>query len=307
MSAPSALFDQLGPKGKRNVLITNIVGALIGIAIMAIVVLQFADKGQLEGRLWSAALDGRAWQFYYLPGLQNTLVAAAYSVVLALVFGLLFGVGRLASNAVVRWLCGAVVEFFRAVPVLIMMIAGWLIIARSGLVAPEDSPLIAVVAALTLYNGSVIAELIRSGVYGLPKGQRESALAIGMTRGQSIRTVELPQAIIAMLPSLVSQFVVILKDSALGAIITYRELLESARLLGRGSPFPMLQTLLIAAVLFILINYLLTRAAEFAARKVGARTSGKAKAAAPAAAIGASADTEPKAASRQAGGDPGGT
>src|SRR5699024_982245 len=133
-------------------------------------------------------------RYYLLVGLQNTLVAAAYSIVLAVVFGLLFGVGRLSSSRIIRWTCGVVVEFFRAVPVLIMMIGGWIFCAQVLRVSPDLSPLLGVVIGLTLYNGSVIAELVRSGVHGLPSGQREAALAIGMTRGQSIRSIELPQA-----------------------------------------------------------------------------------------------------------------
>jgi glutamate transport system permease protein len=203
------------------------------------------------------------------------LIAAALSIVLATTIGTLFGVGRLSSHAPVRWVCGVIVEFFRAVPVLIMMVAGWVLFSRMAFIPREHAPLIAVVVALTLYNGAVIAELVRSGVHGLPKGQREAGLAIGMTRSQSLRNIELPQALLAMLPSLVSQFVVVLKDSALGQIITYQELLRQARLLGSRSPMPVLQALLVAAVIFILINYLLTKFAEIAARRVSARTTAK--------------------------------
>jgi glutamate transport system permease protein len=260
--------------------IINIVAALALAGLLVFVVMKLNDAGQLAGNLWLRALDSNAWLYYYLPGLQNTLVAAVYSVVLAVVFGLIFGVGRLASNRLIRWFCGLVVEFFRAVPVLVMMVAA----AAVGYILGLDRdivPLVAVVVGLTLYNGSVIAELVRSGVYGLPKGQREAGLAVGMTRGQSIRSIELPQALIAMLPSLVSQFVVILKDSALGQIILYSELLRSARLLGSGAPFAILQTLFVAALIFIALNFLLGWLAQVLARRLGSRTSGRTTAAAP--------------------------
>lgn len=277
MSAQSVLFDTPGPVARRRHLILNILGAAVVALLLYLAINRMADNGQFDAELWEPMVTARAWQSFFLPGLQNTLVAAAYSVVFALVFGLLFGVGRLASNALVRRLCGVIVEFFRAVPVLIMMIAGWMLLAEP---LGKSSPMVAVIIALTLYNGSVIAELVRSGVFGLPKGQREAGLAIGMTRGQSIRSIELPQALIAMLPSLVSQFVVILKDSALGSIITYNELLRQARLLGSGAPFPILQSLFVAAVVFIVLNYLLTKLAGVVAKKVGGRTSGRARPAA---------------------------
>ncbi|WP_159621838.1 amino acid ABC transporter permease [Ruania rhizosphaerae] len=277
MSAQAVLFDTPGPKGRRNIAIGNIVGTVIVLGVLAWALVQMGSKGQFDPAKWAVMVDPETWQFYFLPGLQNTLTAAAYAIVLAMVFGLLFGVGRLASNSVIRGFCGLVVEFFRAVPVLIMMIAGWFSAALLLNIPPEDAPLFGVVAGLTLYNGSVIAELVRSGVHGLPKGQREASLAIGMTRGQSLRSVELPQALIAMLPSLISQFVVILKDTALGYIITYPELLRSARLVGSDAPFPILQAMAVAAVLFIVINFLLSWAAGRLARRFGGRSSGSGK------------------------------
>jgi glutamate transport system permease protein len=299
MSAQTVLFDRLGPRGRRTATVVNVLGVALVVAVLVFVVVRLQQTGQLAGNLWSSALSANAWRNFYLPGLQNTLIAALYSVAGALVFGLLFGIGRLSSNRAIRWFCGVVVEFFRAVPVLIMMIAAWILFSRQvSFVGPELAPLLGVIVGLVLYNGSVIAELVRSGVFNLPKGQREAALATGMTRGQSIRSVELPQALIAMLPSLVSQFVVILKDSALGQIITYNELLRSARLLGSGAPFAILQTLFVAALIFIVINFLLTFLAQRLSRLLGGRTAGSASAGAPALAVGgtgadAGAETAP--------------
>ena len=141
------------------------------------------------------------------------------------------------------------------------------------MVSPRQLPLYAVVLGLTLYNGSVIAELVRSGVQQLPRGQGEAGLALGLSRAQVLRIVQLPQALVAMLPSLLSQFVVILKDTALGYIITYPELLAAARRL--GSAHSMLQSLLMAAVLFIVINVLLTALAGWVSRWLSSRTSGR--------------------------------
>ena len=115
-------------------------------------------------------------------------------------------------------------------------------------------PLVAVVLGLTFYNGSVFAELVRSGVHSLPRGQREAALAVGLRDSQSLRLVEVPQALIAMLPAIASQLVVILKDTALGVIITYPELLDAARRFGSGNG-NILQSLVVAALIFIVINY----------------------------------------------------
>jgi len=258
-------------------LLVNILGAIVVVAIALFVLYQLHAHDQLTAEKWAPMVDVDTWRYYLLVGLQNTLVAAAYSIVLAVVFGLLFGVGRLSSSRIVRWTCGVIVEFFRAVPVLIMMIGGWIFCAQVLRVSPDLSPLLGVVIGLTLYNGSVIAELVRSGVHGLPSGQREAALAIGMTRGQSIRSIELPQALMAMLPALVSQFVVVLKDSALGAIITFNELLRMARLVGSDAPFPILQAFFVVAVVYIVLNAVLSWIAGKVARRIGGRTSGRTK------------------------------
>ncbi len=274
MSAQNVLFDAPGPKARRTILIGNIIGALLIAGLIAYVVFLLGGKGQLAAGKWTPFLEGRTWEFFLLPGLLSTLRAAAIAVVTSVLFGLIFGLGRLSHVKPIRWFAGLVVEFFRAVPVLLMMIFLWLALGRSNLV--EDAPFWAVVIALTLYNGSVIAELIRSGVQGLPKGQREAGLAIGMTQMQSLRTIEVPQALIAMLPALVSQFVVILKDSALGYIIGFPELLQNARRLGVGEG-NLLQSLLIAAVIFILINVALSSLATRLSKLLSFRSKGRAR------------------------------
>jgi glutamate transport system permease protein len=273
MSTERVLFDVLGPRGRRRVALVNIGGAVLLLAAVAWVVYALAGKGQLTSAKWTPFLTADVWEFYLLPGLRATFVAAFWAIIGANAFGLVFGLGRLSQSRALRWLSGTVVEFFRAVPVLIMMIFFYWGLASSGIVAPSDAPLYAVVLALTLYNGSVIAELVRSGVFGLPRGQREAGLAIGLTRGQSLRAVELPQALIAMLPSMISQLVVILKDSALGYIITYPELLRQARLVG-SSEANLLPSLIVAAAIFIVVNYGLTWAAGRIARRLSHRTAG---------------------------------
>ncbi|WP_323959011.1 ABC transporter permease subunit [Arthrobacter sp. JZ12] len=274
MSVQQVLFDAPGPKARRNIMIGNVVGAILIIGLIGYLVSALASQGQFAPERWAPFLEWDTWRFFLLEGLGYTLRAAAISVVTSILFGLIFGLGRLSHVAVIRWISSIVVEFFRAVPVLLMMIFFWLLFGSLDIVRPQDSPFIAVVLGLTLYNGSVIAELVRSGVHNLPKGQREAGLAIGMTRSQSLRAIEVPQALVAMLPALISQFVVILKDSALGFIITYSELLAYARRLGSGEG-NMLQSLLVAALIFIVINFLLTSLATRLSGFLSFRTGGK--------------------------------
>lgn len=278
MSAqPGILFDAPGPRARRTVLIANLVALAGVLVVVAVVLMQLDSQGQLAPQHWVNALNGDAWTNYYLPGLQFTVQSSGIAVVTAMIFGLIFGFLRLAPFAIVRGASAVVVEFFRAVPVLVMMFFLYFFISRqiapTGMIASEDSAYFAVILGLTVYNGAVIAELIRSGVKSLPKGQREAAAAVGMTRNQSLRIVEVPQALTAMLPSLLSQFVVILKDSALGFLIGFYELLQYSRQLGSGYS-NILQTLVVAALIFIVINYLLTRLATWLAGTLSSRTGG---------------------------------
>lgn len=268
----SVLFDAPGPRGRSLTRIFNIVALLLFLAFIAYVLVVMHRQGQLEGEKWSALFTVRAWEYYFIPGLVSTLKAALVSVVTSLVFGMAFGYMRLSTVAPVRWFATVIVEFFRAVPVLIMMIFFWLFFGKLAIFSPQQLPFIAVVLGLTLYNGSVIAELLRSGVKQLPKGQGEAGLAIGLTPSQVLRSILMPQAMVTMLPSLVSQFVVILKDTALGYIISYPELLASARRFGSGEG-NILQTLVLAAVLFIVINFALTMLATWLSGFLSSRSS----------------------------------
>ena len=259
----SVLFDQPGPKGRRTIRIVNWVAALIFVGVLVLILMRLHNppdgENQLSWELWKPALDPEAWTDFYLPGLWATIRASLLAVVGAVVFGLVFGIGRLMPNPLVRVVSGAIVEFARAVPVLLMMIFFWRWFAFVGLPSPAYW---SVVLALIIYNGSVVAELVRSGVGNLPDGQREASLALGLTQTQSLMQIEVPQAIVAMLPAAVTQLVVVLKDTALGSIIMYTDLLQQSRRLG-SMYFNILQTLVVAGVIYFIACWLLSRLAEW--------------------------------------------
>jgi glutamate transport system permease protein len=272
MSAPIVLFDAPGPRARRRHAALAVLGLALIAVVLWVVLGKMNERDQLDGALWEPFVtDPDIWTAYLVPGLWGTLKAAGISVVLAIVFGLVFGMGRLSSLRPVRWASGLVVEFFRSVPVLLMMVFAYFgYFASSDLVSSENAPLVAVVLALTLYNGSVIAELVRSGVTGLPAGQAEAGLSIGLTAGQTLRAIQLPQALTAMLPALIGQLVVVLKDTALGYVITYPELLIQGKTLGSAYANPV-PAYLVVAMLFIALNYALTTVAEFVERRLGRR------------------------------------
>ena len=281
MSA-SVLFDAPGPRARRRHLGLTAVGVVILVGLLYVVIHKLADAQQLQGSMWKPFItDGSLWANYLIPGLLGTAKAAVLAILGAGIFGIVLGLGRLSETRWLRWLSGVIVEFFRAVPVLLMMVFLYFgYFATSSAIPSSVAPLLAVAVALILYNGSVIAELVRSGVFGLPKGQREAGLSIGLTPGQTLRTIELPQALTAMLPALVSQLVVILKDSALGTAITYGELLTWSKTLG-SSYANTVPAYIVCAALFITVNYGLTRLARLLQTRLARRGQGSTDAGPP--------------------------
>lgn len=271
MSVQTVLFDLPGPKARRRYTILAIIGTIAIVGLVAGML--WLLRAEITPERWAPFANPVVWTAYVLPGLQATLVAAAVSVVAAGVLGVLLGVGRLAHNRVLAAVSGVLVEFFRAVPVLLMMIFAYYIFIYSRILTGPTASLAGVVTGLTLYNSAVIAELVRSGVHSLPKGQTEAGLAIGLTRGQTLRAILLPQAIRAMLPALISQLVVVLKDTALGYIITYPELLQSAQRIAANYG-NLIVAYFVIAVVFILINWTLSAFAGFLERWLSSRQAG---------------------------------
>lgn len=255
------LFDAPGPKARaRHRLITAVLALLLAAAV-AFALTKLAEKGNLESAKWTPFLGSSLWIDYLIPGLLNTLKAAVISIVLSAAFGLVFGIGRVAPLAPVRWFCGCVVEFFRAIPVLVIMIAAFGFFSYNNVFVSDVNPLAAVVTGVTLFNGSAIAELVRAGICNLPTGQSEAGLSVGLRRGQVLLNIELPQAITAMMPALIGQFVVVLKDTALGQIITYPELLSTYQQIGSNWS-NVVPALIVIACIFISINYVLSILAQ---------------------------------------------
>ncbi|MFT4108784.1 amino acid ABC transporter permease [Propionicimonas sp.] len=262
MSEATVLFDAPGPRARVRYRLIAVLGGLVLIGVLVFVLVRLGDpaNNQLDPAKWLPFLTAGAWTSYLLPGLAGTLVAAVTSVVLSIILGMALGIGRLVQRRWVRWVCGAFVEFFRSVPVLMMMLFAYYAGLYTLRISGQALPLFGVVVGLTVYNSCVLAELVRSGVNALPAGQRESGLAIGLTPLKTLTIIELPQAITAMLPSMLSQLVVILKDSALGSMITYLDLLRSGGYLASAYA-NLIPTLIVLAVIYIVLNSLLTRLA----------------------------------------------
>jgi glutamate transport system permease protein len=264
----SVLYDTPGPRAKRRNVVLSIVFALLLVLLLWWLWQKMDDKKQLEWNLWEPFTTGEAWTTYLLPGLGNTLKAAAISMVIALPLGAVFGIARLSDHAWVRGAAGTVVEFFRSIPVLLLMLFANQFYVQYTDVSSEQRPLYAVVAGLVLYNASVLAEIVRAGILSLPKGQTEAAFAVGLRKGQTMSSILLPQAVTAMLPAIVSQLVVIVKDTALGGVMLgFTELLNSRSTLAANYA-NVVPSFIVVGLIFIALNFTLTSFASWLERRL---------------------------------------
>ena len=265
MSTNPVLYDHPGPRARiRNAVLTVVFGVALA-GLLWWVYAKFDEAGQWEGWLWKPFTEVATWTQFIGPGLRATLWAAAVGMMLSLAFGIIFAVGRLSDR---RWIsipAGAVVEFFRAVPLLIMIF--FIFYGVPFLIQGPVSAFWAVVIGLTLYNGSVLAEAFRAGIRSLPGGQSEAAYAIGMRKSQVMQLILVPQAARAMLPVIVSQLVVLLKDTALGYIVAYPELLQRGVNDLAANKGNIVAAAIVVAAIYIVINSLLTALANWLDRR----------------------------------------
>ncbi|WP_241384323.1 amino acid ABC transporter permease [Rhodococcus sp. CH91] len=263
----TVLYDAPGPRAKAIYRILSVLVVALLVLVGWIVYRALDANGQLTAAKWEPFLESTSWTTYLLPGIRGTIVAAVASIVLALVLGTVLGIARLSDHRWVRAVAGTIVELFRAVPVLILMIFAYQVFAEYRVFKSEYLALAAVITGLTLYNGSVIAEIVRAGIRSLPRGQAEAAAAVGMRKNQIMRLILLPQAVTIMLPAIVSQMVIALKDSALGYLIGYVEVVRSGQQLGAFFA-NYLPALLVVAVIMIVLNSALTRFAMWLEKRL---------------------------------------
>ena len=276
MSTETVLYDALGPKARRRTRIGTVVAAIVVLGIVAVVVQRLADRGQFSMELWGPLISPSDESFTGVwtvigNGLANTLQAAALAMIFSMVIGTFIAVGRLSLGRVTRTPLIALVELLRGVPVVVSIYFATRVLPDIGVTFagwPGGNQMWFLVVGLTAYNSVIFAEIVRAGVLSLPRGQNEAALAVGMTPGQSMRVVRLPQAFRIMLPAIISQLVVVLKDTSLIAFVgNYEELLGAGKRLVQILDNP-IQTYTVVALIYIAINYGLGRLAQFVERRL---------------------------------------
>ncbi|MCB5912260.1 amino acid ABC transporter permease [Streptomyces pinistramenti] len=256
----TALYDLPGPRSRRRHLLYGTGASVILLALIGWIISLLFDTGQFTAQKWTP-FTYKGIQELLLTGLGNTLKAFGYAAVLSMALGAVLACARLSDHRAVRWAGTVLVEFFRAMPVLVMIFFVY--------VALKVEPLPALVTGLTLYNGSVLAEVFRTGVNSVERGQGEAAYALGMGKTQVMTHVLVPQAVRAMLPTIISQLVVALKDTSLGFLITYEEFLHAGKLIASNLDYdlPFIPVVMIISPIYIGMCMLLSWLAHWVSRR----------------------------------------
>ncbi|WP_018636841.1 amino acid ABC transporter permease [Parafrankia elaeagni] len=270
------LADPPGPRGRRRILVASLVAAALLIALVVLAMLRLADKGQLDPELWQVFSDEPELRTLLWEGLLDTLRAAATGMVLAVAVGTALAFARLSRRRFVRGPATAVVEVLRGLPLLMLIFFAYLGLPELGV---NLTAFWALVIGLTAYNGAVLSEIFRAGILSIDRGQTEAAEALGLRGTQIFTLIQFPQAVRRMSPTLVSQLVTLLKDTSLGFVIGYTELLRQGRsaveFLGGRYALPIYTTL---AVIYIIVNGTLSLLARWLERRQSARADGPARA-----------------------------
>ena len=260
----TVLFDAPGPKALSRFRIYSVLSAVAVVVIVGLWVRQMYVAGEFAPEKWEYFVTPEYVRAILVDGVYQTVKAAVIAILAALVLGIVLGVGKLSDKSFIRWPAWAWVEFFRAVPLLLLII--YLFYAVGTANTFDLGPYWALVIGLALYNGAVLAEIVRAGIESIPRGQSEAAYAIGMSRGQVTRIVLLPQAIKVMLPAMISQFVVCLKDTSLGYAILAPGITKVLDDIGNEGRVQV-QAAIVMAVLYIGLNVIVTAIAHWAQRR----------------------------------------
>ena len=247
-------YDVPGPRGRMRIRIGSIVSAIVILGLIGAGLWQFGQQGQLAPEMWEPFTQWPIWSYLLNAYLTGTLAAAGLTVAMSAPLGVLFAVMRLSPVKVIRGIATVYIEVTRTLPVLLLIYAMLFGLPQYGINPPTIWKL---AIPLTIANSGVIAEIVRAGTLALPRGQEEAGLALGMTRGRAFASVVLPQALRSVTPSLVTQLVSLLKDTSLGYVLGFFELLQAGSVLSSYN-YLLIQDYLVIALIYLVTNGILS-------------------------------------------------
>ena len=251
------MYEEPGPKTRKTIRVFTVIAVLLLAALLAVIIRQFAITGQFASRYWYSFSKWTTWRFLG-EGLLVTLEAALTGSAIAFVLGFLLMRGKLRRNKILRTISICLIEFTRGVPTLLFIYFFFLVVPQTGW---KLSAFWKITLPCALSACGVVAEELRSGVNAVPKGQTEAALSLGLTETRLFYKVIFPQAIRFVIPSLIAELVIVLKDTTFAYVVTCPDLMQNAKVLISNYD-AMLSVYLVVSVIYILINYLLNKLSD---------------------------------------------
>lgn len=261
-----ALYEEPGPKTRRKMLVGTAISLAALAALVAWVVYRFWVTGQLAPKYWELFSWRTTWR-YLFAGLEGTFAVALTAAVLSIVLGMLLMLGRTSHLRVLSVVCAVLTNVLRGIPSLLFIYFFFFAMPNLGIKMPAFWMLC---IPVTLAASGVLAEVFRAGVNAVPRGQTEAGLSIGLSRWKVKTKIVLPQAVRLVIPSLISQLVVVVKDTALAYVVSYPDLMQNAQVL-RTNYDALVSTFLVVALIYIVINYLINKVAVYVSRRTGVK------------------------------------
>ncbi|SIT47241.1 Amine acid ABC transporter, permease protein, 3-TM region, His/Glu/Gln/Arg/opine family [Paraburkholderia ribeironis] len=265
MSRPNALYEAPGPVGRRRQRAVSVLSALAVCGLLVAIGIRLEASGQFEADKWAIFLHWGTAKFLF-DGLVSTIAAAACSALVAFAMALPLALWRLSKRPWVSRLAGAYIEFFRAIPLLLLILFMVIELPSLGFDWPALGFL---VFAMALHHSALTAEVVRAGILSLPRGQCEAALALGLRPAQAMLYVVLPQALRSMLPALISSVLAIVQDTSLGYVIPYDELLHRSQDVSSYAPQSLLQAAFIVTLMYGVVSAALLYLKRWVMRRQG--------------------------------------
>lgn len=267
MPVIDAIYEKPGPKAERKIKIATGLSLIVLAVLIGVIIRQFYVTGQLSPRYWSFFLRITTWRFLGV-GLLGTIEAAAIGGVIALAAGFILMVFRISSIRLLKLLSGLIIEFTRGVPTLLLIYFFFLVVPQFGI---KMAALWKIVLPVAISASGTVAEVFRSGVNAVPKGQREAAISLGLSERRTFILVILPQAVKYVIPALIAELVIVVKDTTFAYVVNFPDLMQNAKVLISNYD-ALLSVYLVVAVIYIIINYLLNRLSMFIAGKMGVKS-----------------------------------
>ncbi|HHY26092.1 MAG TPA: amino acid ABC transporter permease [Desulfitobacterium dehalogenans] len=204
-----------------------------------------------------------------LKGTVITLELTAGAVAMGIVIGLFMALMRLSNSRILRGLAIAYIDFFRGTPLLVQILMVYFAVPQLlNFQIPNNYQFIAGILAMGLNSGAYIAEIFRAGIQSIDKGQGEAARSLGMSHGQAMRYVILPQAFKRVIPPLGNEFIALLKDSSLVSIIALQDLMYTGKLIVSRTYQPFVIYLEVA-LFYLVMTLILSRFVNYTERRLG--------------------------------------